>query len=104
MKDLNCVQLIGHLGADPSVMYTDVGTARTTFSVATSRHWTDAGGRAQTETEWSRCVSWGQLAEIGAEYLHQGSRVYVQGHLHTACWQDADTNAPCSSVEIVVET
>ncbi len=42
MKDLNCVQLIGRLGQDPSVTYTDTGTARTTFSVATNRHLTDA--------------------------------------------------------------
>ena len=44
MKDLNCVQLIAQLGQDPSVTYTDNGTARTTFSMVTSRHWTDADG------------------------------------------------------------
>src|SRR5688572_23901651 len=64
MKDLNCVQLIGHVGQDPEVHYTDRGTARTTFSVATSRNWTDADGQAQAATEWSRCITWGKLAEI----------------------------------------
>lgn len=84
MKDLNRVELIGHLGADPTVLYTDVGTARTTFSVATSRRWTDADGHAQTETEWTRCTTWGKLAEIAAQSLSKGSRVYVQGRLHAS--------------------
>ena len=51
MKDLNAVQLIGRLGQDPEVHYSDTGTARTTFSIATHRTWTDADGRAQIETE-----------------------------------------------------
>ena len=61
MKDLNSVQLIGRLGQDPEVQDTDTGTARTTFSVATSRTWTDPDGQAQTETEWSHCTTWGKL-------------------------------------------
>ena len=58
MKDLNRVQLIGHLGHDPAVTYTATGTARTTFSVATSSRWKDADGKVQETTEWSRCVAW----------------------------------------------
>ena len=57
MHDLNRVQLIGHLGQDPETKYTATGTARTTFSVATSTRWKDAGGQAQEATEWSRCVA-----------------------------------------------
>ena len=78
MKDLNCVQLIGRLGQDPDVQYTDTGAARTTFSVATHRTWMDADGQAQTETEWTRCATWGTLAEIAAQFAHEGS-VYVAG-------------------------
>jgi len=103
MKDLNCVQLIGHLGADPSVIYTDVGTARTTFSVATSRHWIDADGKAQTETEWTRCITWGKLAEIAAQFAHKGSRVYVTGRLHTSHWDDGQSGVPRSSIEIILD-
>ena len=51
MKDLNCVHLIGRLGLNPEVQYTDRGTARTTFSIATNRTRTDADGQEQTETE-----------------------------------------------------
>ena len=103
MKDLNSVQLIGRLGQDPDVQYTDRGTARTTFSVATNRTWTDADGQAQTETEWTRCATWGKLAEIAAQFAHRGSRVYVAGRLHTSRWEDAQTGEARSSVEIVVD-
>src|SRR5919205_160497 len=102
MKDLNAVHLIGRLGQDPDIQYTDRGTACTTFSGATNRTWTDTGGQAQTETEWTRCATWGKLAEIAAQYAHQGSRVYVAGRLHTSRWDDAQTGEPRASVEIVV--
>src|ERR687883_682557 len=103
MKDLNCAQLIGRLGQDPEVQYTDQGTARTTFSVATNRTWTDADGQAHTATEWTRCATWGKLAEIAAQYAHKGGRVYVAGRLHTSRWEDAQTGEARSSVEIVLD-
>ena len=103
MKDLNRVELIGRLGQDPEVQYNDRGTARTRFSVATSRRWTGADGQAQTQTEWTRCAAWSKLAEIAAQYLHKGSRVYVQGRLHTSRWEDVQTGAPRSSVEIILD-
>ncbi len=67
------------------------------------RHWTDADGQAQTETEWTRCATWGKLAEIAAQGAHKGSRVYVAGRLHTSRWEDAQTGEPRCSVEIVVD-
>src|SRR3712207_5294665 len=103
MNDLNSVQSIGRLRQDPNVQYNDRGTARTTFSVAANRTWTDADGQAQTETEWSRCTTWGKLAEIAAQYAHRGSRVYVAGRLHTSRWDDAQTDEARASVEIVVD-
>ena len=103
MHDLNRVQRIGHVGQDPEVKYTATGTARTTFSVATSARWKDADGQAQEATEWNRCVAWGALAEVGAQYVFKGSRVYVAGRLHTTRWDDAQTGEARSSVEIVVD-
>src|SRR5215216_4754525 len=103
MKDLNAVHLIGRLGQDPEVHSTDTGTARTTFSVATNRSWTDAEGQVQTETEWTRCAAWGKVAEIAAQFLHKGSRVYLAGRLHTSRWEEAQTGEQRSSVELVVD-
>src|ERR671939_98281 len=103
MKGLNRVQLIGHLGHDPEVTYTATGTARTTFSVGTSQRWTDADGQAQDTTEWTRCVAWGTLAEVCAQYVSKGSRVYIAGRLHTLRWQDAETGERHARVEIVLD-
>src|ERR671933_1980841 len=102
MQDLNRVQHIGHLGHDPEVKYTEQGTARTTFSVATRARWKDAAGQVQEATEWSRCIAWGTLAEVCAEYVNKGSRVYVAGRLHTLHWDDAQTGERHAHVEIVL--
>ena len=103
MKDLNRVQLIGHLGQDPEVKYTEQGTARTTFSVATGAHWKDTDGHAQEAIEWTRCVAWGALAEFCAQYVCKGSRIYVAGRLHTLRWKDAETGERHARVEIVLD-
>ncbi len=76
MKDLNRVQLIGHLGHVAEVTYTATGTARTTFSVATSTRRKDADGQTQETTEWTRCIAWGTLAEGCAQYVTKGSHIY----------------------------
>ncbi len=89
-KDLNRVQLIGHIGGDPDVRYLESGTAVATFSVATNRTWKDPTGQPHTDTEWSRVVAWGRLAEIAGDYLRKGRRVYIEGRLRTRHWEDHD--------------
>jgi single-strand DNA-binding protein len=103
MKDLNRVQLIGHLGQDPEVTYTATGTARTTFTVATSARWKDAACQVQEATDWTRCVAWGALAEVCAQYVTKGSRIYAAGRLHTLRWQDAATGDRHARVETVLD-
>ena len=103
MQDLNRVQLIGHLGQDPEVTYTATGTARTTFRVATSQRWKDADGQAHETTAWTRCIAWGALAEICAQYVAKGSHVYVSGRLHTRRGHDAATGERHACVEIVLD-
>ena len=103
MRDLDRVQLIGHLGQDPETKYTATGTARTTFSVATGAHWKDTDGHAQEAAEWTRCVAWGTLAEVCAQYVTKGSHVYVAGRLHTLRWEDAATGERRAGVEIVLD-
>ena len=103
MRDLNRVQLIGHLGHVPEVKYTATGTPRTTFTVATSQRWKDADGQMQEATEWTRCVAWGTLAEFCAQSVPKGSRVYAAGRLHTVRWQDAATGERHALTEIVLD-
>lgn len=89
-KDLNKVQLTGHLGADPEMRYTSQGSAVTTFRVASNRTWKDREGGSHEETEWFRVVAWDKLGEICNSYLTKGTRVYVEGRLQTRKWTDRD--------------
>ncbi|MDU9049412.1 MAG: single-stranded DNA-binding protein [Candidatus Electrothrix sp. Rat3] len=89
---INKVILIGNLGADPELRYTQSGVAVASFNVATSRRWKDKEGQQQEETEWHRIVAWQRLGEVCNEYLHKGSKVYVEGRLQTRKWQDQNGN------------
>ena len=90
-RGINKVILIGNLGQDPEVRYTQGGSAVTTVSVATSESWKDKQtGEQQERTEWHRVVFFARLAEIVGEYLKKGSKVYVEGRLQTNKWQDKD--------------
>lgn len=76
------VILIGNLGRDPEMRYMPDGTAVTSFSMATSRRWTDrASGQPVDETTWFRISVWGRQAETANQYLNKGSKVLVEGVL-----------------------
>ena len=89
-KDLNKVQLIGRLGKDVEMRYTQAGKAVSSFSVASGRSWKNASGAAQEETEWFNVVAWEKLGEICNQYLNKGSRVYIEGRLATRKWEGDD--------------
>lgn len=92
MRGVNKVILMGNLGRDPEVRYTPSGHAVTKFTVATSEAWRDKHtGEQQEQTEWHRVVCYGKLAETAGMYLHKGSKVYLEGSLHTRKWQDKET-------------
>lgn len=88
-RGVNKVILIGNLGADPEVRYTPNGNAIANATLATSTSWRDKqSGELQDRTEWHRIVFFNRLAEIVGEYLHKGSKIYVEGSLRTRKWQD----------------
>jgi len=89
---INKVILIGNLGADPEIRYTQSGTPVASFNIATTERWKDKEGQMQEQTEWHRIVAWTRLAEICGEYLNKGSRVYIEGKLQTRKWQDQNGN------------
>jgi single-strand DNA-binding protein len=90
MAGLAKATLLGNLGGDPEMRYTPAGKAFTSFSVACGRTYTTADGERREETEWFRITAWGRLAEVCSEYLHKGSRVYVEGRLASRTWEGAD--------------
>ncbi len=87
------VLLIGYLGRDPEVKYSQQGTAIAQFSVATTERWKDKDGEPQEHTEWFAVKAFNRLAEIAGEHLHKGSRIYVEGRKHTESWDDKQTGA-----------
>jgi len=88
-RGVNKVILIGNLGGNPEVRYTQNGNAVANVSVATTTVWRDKqSNELQERTEWHRIVFFNRLAEIVGEYLKKGSKVYVEGCLRTRKWQD----------------
>ena len=88
-RGINKVILIGNLGAEPEVRYTPSGSAIANITLATSTSWKDKQtGEMQDRVEWHRVVFFNRLAEVVGEYLHKGSKIYVEGALRTRKWQD----------------
>lgn len=89
-RSLNKVQLIGNLTRDPELKYTPAGTAVCTFGIATNRNWTTETGEKKDEADFHNIVAWTKLAEICAQLLKKGRKVYVEGRLSTRTWQAQD--------------
>jgi single-strand DNA-binding protein len=92
MSSLNKVLLIGNLGKDPEVRFTQDGSPVATFSLATSETWNDKSGNRQEHTEWHTVVAWNKLADLAKRYLSKGRQVYIEGRLRTREWNDRDGN------------
>jgi single-strand DNA-binding protein len=79
--------IVGNMGRDPEMRYTQQGTAVTSFSVAVT-----TGSGDYEHTEWFRCSAWERLAEVVNEYARKGSRVMCVGTLKTRSYNDRDGN------------
>jgi single-strand DNA-binding protein len=88
-RGVNKVILIGNLGNDPEIRFTQAQKQIGNLSVATSESWTDKQtGQKQEKTEWHRVVLFDRLAEVAGQYLKKGSKVYIEGKLQTRKWQN----------------
>src|SRR5690348_10468208 len=88
---LNKIMLIGNLGRDPEMSYTPSGSAVTKFSVAVNRRSKDRQtGENRDETTWFNVVAWERLAETCNQYLHKGSKVYLEGRMTSRKYTDKD--------------
>lgn len=92
MASVNKVILLGNLGRDPEVRFTQGGTPVANFTMATTDRWSDPSGEKKEKTEWHRIVVWGKQAEIAGEYLKKGRPVFIEGSLQTREWTDRDGN------------
>ncbi len=100
-KDLNKVMLIGRLGTDPELRYTQQGAPITTFRLAVGRQWRDSDGQHHDETDWFTVVAWNRLAEICGEHLGKGARVYIEGRMQNRSWDDAQSGEKRYRTEVV---
>ncbi len=90
-RGVNKVILIGNVGNDPDIRYFPSGDAVVNLSLATSESWKDRNtGEPQERTEWHRVVIRGKLAEVVKQYVHKGSKLYLEGSLRTRKWQGQD--------------
>ncbi|NCD00635.1 single-stranded DNA-binding protein [bacterium] len=100
--NLNKAMIIGNLTRDPETRNTPSGQMVTSFSVATNFSWVDQSGKKQDKAEFHNVVAWRKLAEICAQYLKKGSKVYVEGRLQTNEWTGQDGNKRYRT-EIILE-
>jgi len=87
---INKAIIIGNLGKDPEVRYSQTGGAIASFSIATTETWKKQDGTKEEKTEWHKIVAFGRLAEICGEYLSKGSKVYLEGKIQTRKWENKD--------------
>ena len=91
------ITLIGNLGADPEMRFTQDGTPVTSFRIATDRRWRTQDGTTQEKTVWFRVSAWRRLAETCNQYLTKGQRVLLVGEMEEpSTWTDQEGNARAS--------
>ncbi|PNS09424.1 single-stranded DNA-binding protein [Solilutibacter silvestris] len=86
-RGINKVILVGNLGNDPDIKYTQGGMAICTLSIATTTVRKDKDGNQQEKTEWHRVKLFGKLGEIAGEYLKKGREVYVEGRIEYGSYE-----------------
>lgn len=89
---INSVVLVGRLGNDPELTYTNSGTAIAKFRLAVSRppRRAEDGGRGEEETDWLNVVCFGKTAENVSQYLDKGALVGVEGRVQSRSWERQD--------------
>jgi single-strand DNA-binding protein len=103
MAGVNKVILVGNLGRDPELRYTQQGTAVANFTLATTESVPKKDGTREDRTEWHRVVVWGRTAENCSQYLAKGRSVYIEGRLQTREWENKEGQKQ-KTTEVVAQT
>lgn len=90
MASLNKVLLIGNLGKDPELRYTQDGLAILSFPLATGEVFTEKSGEKVERTTWHNITVWGKIAETLANYLSKGKQVFIEGKIRNSSYDDKD--------------
>lgn len=100
-KSVNKVILVGNVGKDPEVRYSQGGAPVANFSLATNERFKDRNDQWRDRTEWHGIVAWHRLAEIVGEYVRKGTKLYIEGRLRTSSWEDRHNGEKKYRTEIV---
>jgi single-strand DNA-binding protein len=92
MASVNKAIIVGNLGKDPEVRFTQSGRAMARFSVATTESWMDKENGRQERTDWHNVVVWGKQAESCGQYLAKGRQVYIEGSIRSRSYDDKEGN------------
>jgi single-strand DNA-binding protein len=101
-KSVNKVILLGNVGKDPEIKAAQSGVMVVNFSIATTDRVKDQSGNWNDRTEWHNLVAFKRTAEIIRDYVHKGSKLYIEGKLVTRSWDDKDTGKKAYRTEIIV--
>ena len=102
-KSVNKVILVGNVGKDPEVKFTQSGVPVATLTLATNERYKDKSGEWQDRTEWHSIKAWQKTAEVIGEYVKKGSKIYVEGKLQTSSWEDKQSGEKKYRTEVVVD-
>src|SRR5690554_1193287 len=91
-EGLNRVMLIGNLGADPELRYTQGNQPVLSMRLATTESFNNRAGERQERTEWHAVTLWGKRAEALSKFLAKGERIFVEGRIQYRQWEDRDGN------------
>lgn len=97
------VTLVGNLTADPELKFLPTGVGKLAFSIAVNHYWTDQDGEKQEKTSFFNVVAWRNLAEDAANVLAKGVRVVVTGRLEQRSWDDKESGAKRSTIEVLAD-
>jgi single-strand DNA-binding protein len=90
MSGINKVMLLGNLGKNPELSYTQSGFAKCKFSLATNESFVNKAGERQDRAEWHNVIVWGKQAEAASKFLRKGWRAFVEGRIQTRSYDDKD--------------
>jgi single-strand DNA-binding protein len=103
MANFNKVILIGNLTRDPELRYTANGQAVATVGLAVNRRFKTRDGEQREDTAFVDCTAWARQAEVLCEYVKKGDPIFIEGRLQYRTWEDRETGAKRSKLDVVVE-
>lgn len=103
MAGLNKAILIGHLGLDPELKFTQNGQAVLRLRLATTEVYFNRAKEKQERTEWHTVIVWGNRAEGLNKILAKGKQLFVEGRIQTRSWEDKDGNKRYNTEVVATE-